>query len=182
MRLSRRNLSADENRPADVLRQVNALFLQQFLGSRQFADGGAGEQVMQCQHRVRLAATEVGLQLDDRVSPLARQSQHCLRQESAKPLSQEGSAEELGRILVLVRSFALINLPEIGGELGLLVAARCNVRVWSDDFPPRLQGTVRLAFGRLDRLLSHLLAALVVEHGPHQVHTHLADFRPCFGG
>jgi len=53
--------------------------------------------------------------------------------------------------------------------------------VRGDDFPPGLQGTVRLALGRLDGLLTHLLPALLVEHGPHQVHAHLADFRPGFG-
>ena len=92
------------------------------------------------QHRVGLAAAEIGLQLDDRVASLAGQSQHGLRQQPAQALGQEGPAEELGRVLVLVRSLSLINLPEVGGELGLLVAAGGHVRVRGDDFPPRLQG------------------------------------------
>ena len=107
---------------------------------------------------MRLAAAEIGLQLDDRVASLAGQSQHGLRQQPAQALGEEGPAEELGRVLVLVRSFSLVDLPQVGGELGLLVAAGGHVRVRGDDFPPRLQAALRLALGRLERFLAHLLS------------------------
>ena len=40
----------------------------------------------------------------------------------AQALGKKCPAEKLGGILVLVRSFALINLPQVGRELGLLIS------------------------------------------------------------
>jgi hypothetical protein len=50
-----------------------------------------------------------------------------------------------------------------------------------DHFPPGLQAALGFAFGRLERLLAHLLPALVVEERAHHVHAHLADFGSMFG-
>ena len=85
-------------------------------------------------------------------------------------------------MLVLVRAFSLVNLPQVGGELGLLIAAGSHVRMRRDDFPPRLQAALGIALGRLERFLAHLRAALFVEDDPHQVHAHLADFGRGLGG
>ena len=57
----------------------------------------SGEQVIECQHRVGLAAAEVGLQLDDRIASLAGQPRYGLRQQPAQAFGEKRAAEELGR-------------------------------------------------------------------------------------
>ena len=94
----------------------------------------AREQVVERQHRVRLAAAEVGLELHDRVAALAGEAPHRADQHPLQALGEIGAAEELDGVLVLVRPLAEVHLPEVGGELGLLVAAAGDVRAAS---PPR---------------------------------------------
>ena len=55
------------------------------------------------------------------------------------------------------------HLVEVGGELGLLVAAGRDVGVRRDDLPPRLQPARRLALDRGDRRLALRLAGLLGE-------------------
>ena len=58
----------------------------------------AGEQVIERQHRVRLAAAEVGLQLDHRVAALAGEAPHRADQQPLQALGEVGAAEELDRV------------------------------------------------------------------------------------
>ena len=83
-------------------------------------------------HRVGLAAAEVGLQFDNRASTLAGKPYQCAGQQPLEPFGDERAAEELGRILILVGAFVLIDLPQVGGKLGLLVGALHHVAVRSD--------------------------------------------------
>ena len=75
-----------------------------------------------------------------------------------------------------------MNLPEIGRELGLLVAAAGHVLVRGHDLAPRLQASGRLALdggpGALPLFAPHLL----VEDQPAQFHFHLVDFVRLRGG
>ena len=92
-----------------------------------------------------------------------------------QPFGDERAAEELGRVLVLFRPFVLIDLPQVGGKLGLLVGALHHVAVRSDHFTPRFQPALRLALGGDERSLPHFAASLLVELQSQQVHPHLAD-------
>ena len=54
-----------------------------------------GEQVVERQHRVGLAAAEVGLELHDRVAALAGEALHGADQQALQALGEVGAAEEL---------------------------------------------------------------------------------------
>ena len=99
----------------------------------------AGEQVVKRQHRVRLAAAEIGLELHDRVAALAGEAPHGAYQHPLQALGEIGAAEELDRVPVFVSPFAEVHLPEIGGELGLLVAAAGHVLVRRHNLAPGLE-------------------------------------------
>ncbi len=51
---------------------ADAGLLEHLLDARQLGGGRAAEQVVEREHRVRLAAAEVGLELDDRIAARAR--------------------------------------------------------------------------------------------------------------
>ena len=91
------------------------------------------------QHRVRLAAAEIGLELHDRIAALAGQTLHAADQKPLQALRQEGAAEELRRLPVFVAAFAEMHLPQIGGELGLLIAAAGDVGVRRHHLAPGLK-------------------------------------------
>ena len=99
--IARRNLVADQHDALDAGGKLRRLgFLQDGFDAQQFARRGAGEQVIERQHRVGLAAAEIRLQLHDRVAALAGQATHGPRQQLPEALGQIGAAEELGRLAV----------------------------------------------------------------------------------
>ncbi len=56
---------------------------------------------------------------------------------AASALGEERPAEELGRMLVFVRALILVHLPQVGGELGLLIATAGHVRVRESPLPAK---------------------------------------------
>ena len=128
------------------------------------------------QHRVGLAAAEVGLELHHRVAALARDALHAADEQALEALGEVGAAEELRGLAVLVRAFAQVHLPEVGRELGLLVAAARHVRVRRDDLAPGLERAGRRRLDQRAARLALLAAHLLVEGEPAQLHLHLADF------
>ena len=121
---------------------------QHRIDAEQLAMRRAREQVVQRQHRVGLAAAEVGLELDDRIAAAAGQPPDRARQELLEALRQVRAAEELDGIAVFVGALADVDLPQIGRELGLLVLAAGDVAVRADDLAPRRQVACRLALDR----------------------------------
>ncbi len=85
-------------------------------------------------------SAEVGLKLHHRISALARDALDTAHEQALQTFGQERAAEELLRLPVLVRTLPQVDLPEIGGELRLLVAAARDIGVWRDHFAPRLEG------------------------------------------
>ena len=71
---------------------------------------------------------------------------------------------------VLVRPFAQVYLPEVGRELGLLVAPARDVLVGCDDLPPWLEAGGDSASDGGARLPSPFPACLLVEAHPQQLH------------
>ena len=126
-------------------------------------------------HGVRLAAAEVGLQFDDWISTLAGKPDQCAGQQPLQSFGDECAAIEFRWVLVLFRTFVLIDLPQIGGKLGLLVGAFHHVAMRSDHFTPRFQSALRLALGGDERRLPHFAASLLVELQSQQIHPHLAN-------
>ena len=63
------------------------------------------------QHRVRLAAAEIGLKLNHWVGALAGKAPHRANQHPLQALREICAAKELNRIFVFVRAFAEMYLP-----------------------------------------------------------------------
>ena len=95
--------------------------------------------MVQRQHRVSLAAAEVGLQLHHRVASASGETLHGADQHLPQAGGQIGAAKELRRVAILVRSLAEEHLPQIGGELRLLIASAGHVLVRGHYVAPRLQ-------------------------------------------
>ena len=124
--------------------------------------------MIQRQHGVGLAAAEVRLELNDGIAAFAREAADGSNQQPLQAFRQIRAPEELDGVSILVCAFTQMHLPEIGGELGLLVASARDVPVGGDDFPPRLQARRGNAFNRRSRLLAPLSARLFVEAYPQQ--------------
>ena len=133
---------------------------------------GAGprEQVIQGEHGVGLAAPEVRLQLNDGVAAPTREAVDCPDQQALQAFRQVGPPKELDRVAVLVRPFAEVHLPEVGCELGLLVAPARDVLVGRDDLPPWLEAGHGSASDGGARLPAPFPARLLVEAHPQQLH------------
>ena len=63
------------------------------------------------QHRVRLAAAEIRLELHHRVAAFAGEALHATHEEALQALGEIRAAEELGGLPILVRAFAEVHLP-----------------------------------------------------------------------
>ena len=156
------DLGADEHGAVRLRQRADPRLLEQLVDAEQLLRRRAAGDVVEREQRVRLAAAEVGLQVDDRVAAAAVQAFDGLREQLAQAGGDEGAAEELGRVLVLARRPALVDLVQVGGELGLLVAAAGDVGVRPHHVAPRLEALGR---GRLEerrRDLLRLAAAVLV--------------------
>ena len=107
----------------------------------ELADPETGGHVPESEHRVGLAATEVGLQVDHRRGVgVPRQSAHGAADEVAQTLGEVGATEELDRVGIVGVSFgARGHLVEVGSELRGVEVARRHVVVWRQDLAPRLE-------------------------------------------
>ena len=121
----------------------------------QAGQGLAGAEVIEGQHGVGLAATEVGLQLDHRFTALAVEPFEGEAQQGPHAGGNEGTAVELGGVGVLLAADATTHLVEVGGELGLLVLARGHIGVGHDHIAPGQQAGLHLVLNR------HLVAGAV---------------------
>ena len=83
-----------------------------------------------------LAATEVGLQFDDGITPVAGQPLPGTGEEEGEALGEVCAPEELGWVAVFGFGPAGDDLEEVGGEFGLTVAARGHVRMGGCDLAP----------------------------------------------
>ena len=173
------DLVADHRHPPDPPGHlVEAAAGQQFLHLLgKLVQPGAGQQMPQGQHRVGLAATEVGLQVDDRGGVLVPADPlHRPGQQIPQPVGQVGAAEELHRVAVLV-----IGLPgghgvQVRGELRGVESPGLHIRVRSQDLPPWFQAVHRhRRDGRRTAHRADDLPVLLVCGQPPQVHPNPAN-------
>ncbi len=94
---------------------------------------------------MRLAAAEIGLQLDHRVAAGARQAQHRVPEQAAQALGQIGAAEKLFCVGIFGASLTAVDVGQIGHIVGLNEAPGGDIRVRHDDLAPRLQPGLRRA-------------------------------------
>ena len=114
------------------------------------------------QHRVGFAATEVGLQLDHRFAALAVEPFEGDAQQGSHAGGDEGAAVELAGIGVLLAADATAHLVEVGGELGLLILAGGYIGVGRDHLAPGQQTGLHLVLNR--HLIAGAIAGPIVEH------------------
>ena len=173
-RIARRDAVAHQDDAPDAQRRRRPDVAQQRLHAGQLARGSAGAEVVQREHRMGLAAAEVGLQPHHRVAAGAGQPPHGAGQHRLQALGEVGAPEEFDRVAVLVGPLAEAHLPEVGGELRLLVPAARHVPVRRDHLAPRLQGGGRAGEGQAG-LPAPFAARLLVEAGAQQLHLELLD-------
>ena len=125
------------------------------------------------QERVGLTATERRHQIQHRLPTRAGHALHGLFQQVTQTPRQVCAAKELGRVAILRGRDALMNLPQIGGELRQLERAPSNIIVGLHNVPPRRQAS-RVHLHR-QRLLTGTLQPLLVllEHDPAILPPHL---------
>ena len=115
-----------------------------------------------------LATAEVRLEVNNWIASFACKAADGPNQQSLQAFRQIRAPEELDGFSILVCAFTQMHLPEIGGELGLLIAPARDVPVWGDDFAPGLQAGRSGAFNRRARLFAPLSARLFVKAHPQQ--------------
>ena len=169
-----RDAVADEDDAVDAWEFVHFRRLHDVIDAVQLAGLRAGKEVVEGEHGVRLAAAEVGLQLDDGLAALAIQAQQSICQQASQTLGQVGAAEELGRVAVFGGTLAEMDLPEVGGEFGLLVVAAGDVGVGVDYVAPGGQAAGGCC-GDDSGGTAALAAGLFVKAQAQQFHLQLFD-------
>jgi hypothetical protein len=94
---------------------------------------------------MRLAATEGGLKLDDRLASVADQPLGDLRQQQSHPLGDEGAIIERRGILVFFGRFSGMHCCDVRCELRLLKGSFQHVAMWYCYFSPRFHGHLVLS-------------------------------------
>jgi len=174
--VARGDLVSDEDHPPYRRKLRHAGFLKHAVDAGHLSGRRIGEEMIEGQHRVGLSPAEVRLQLHDGVAALAGQALHGPYKQSSEALRQVGAMEELNRVTVFVSPFPQVDLPEVRGELGLLVPAAGHVLMRADHLPPGLQAARDLAFDGAAGALSLLGAHLLVENRAPKLRLHLPDF------
>ena len=128
------------------------------------------------QHRVSFAAAEVCLELYDRVASRSGDALNASDKQPLEALGEKCPAKELLWVSILVRSFAQVDLPEVRGELRLLISPARHVGVWGDDFAPGLQRAGHRPFDQCAPNFALLPAHLLIVDQPSQLLLHLAHF------
>jgi hypothetical protein len=109
------------------------------------------------------------------IAALARERAHRADQHRLQALGEVRAAEELDGVLVLVGPLAEMHLPEVGGELGLLVATAGHVLVRLTTSRHGLRLPCAALSMAVPAGLALLAARLLVEDEPSQLLLHLAD-------
>ena len=84
---------------------------------------------------VRFAPAKTGLQLNDWVAALARQTHRSDTYQITEPVGDVSASKKGFRILILLVGLAMKHLVQICGELGLLKPTPHNIRMRSHNLP-----------------------------------------------
>src|SRR5712691_2718976 len=131
-------------------------------------------EVVQRDHRVRLATTEAGLQVDHRGSALAGQPHDRVAEKLAQTCGEECSTEKLDRIRILGGALAMRHLVQVGCELCQSKATASDVVVGLYHLSPRFEARRWVSEERLGRRAR--FAGLRFEFKAHQLNLGVADF------
>ena len=168
-RVAGRDLVAHQDGPVRLRDRLHPRFLEHLLDAHQPRWVGARDQVVEGQHRVRLAAAEVGLELHHRVTRPVGHAPRGPGQQPPQALRHERPPEELGGVAVLGRAAAEVDLPQVGRELGLLVPPARHVAVGLHQFAPGPERPGRRALQERATGLPLVAAHLLVDPQPRQL-------------
>jgi hypothetical protein len=124
---------------------------------------------------VGLTAAEVGLKLYHRVPSGSGEALHRPHQHPREALGKIGAPEKFHRIPILIGSLTEMDLPEIGREFGLLIAAAGHILMRGDNFALGLEISRCRALDGGTGAFALLTAHLFVEAEPKKFHLHLLD-------
>ena len=124
---------------------------------------------------MRLAAAEVGLELHNRIAAAPGQALDATAKQALQALGEKRAAKELDGIAVLFAALAEMHLPEVGGELRLLVAPAGHVGMRRDDLAPRTEDFGSRRRNERSAGLPLLGACLLIDNQPAQFAAHLRD-------
>jgi hypothetical protein len=116
-----------------------AILVEQSIKAGQVLDGRCAGHVIKREHRVRLAAAEVCLQFDHRVTPGASKPLGGANKKRAQAFSKIRSAEKLLRVPIFGRRPSRMYFGKIRRKLRLLKLARSNVWMRLDHLTPGKQ-------------------------------------------
>src|SRR5260370_23961409 len=115
------------------------------------------------EQRVRFAAAKAGLKINHGVTAGSAQALQSIHQRSAQAMREKGGLEESARDAIFFRADTMINLRQVGGELGKLVAPRSDIGMGCNNLAPGTQPSYRLALNGCYRDLACLVAGLFLE-------------------
>ena len=164
-----------QHHPISLGEGLHASFSQHRVHSRELAGADPREQVVEGQHRVGLAAAEVGLELDHRVAAGPGHPLDASHQQALEAVGEVGPPEELSGLPILVAAFAQVDLPEVRGELRLLVTATGHIGMRGYDLAPGLKGRGGCGFDEHRAGLTLLLSGLLLEDETAQFILYLAN-------
>ena len=181
MRLAGRERRAHKDGPLRTWGPGDASLLEHRLDAGQIAYRHARNQVVERQHGVRLTAAEVGLQFDDGIAGVGFQPQQGIGEQVTQALGEIGALEELAGITILVGALSAHNLPKVGGELCLLVAAGSDIGMRGNDLAPGAQSPCWLALDWCHRGFAHLFPGLLLKADAQQFLLLALNFRSLVG-
>src|SRR5262249_22779990 len=112
-RIARRNLVADEHDPLHLRQAFGARLGHHSIRAGPIDHRCPGKEVIEGEHRVRLAASEVRLELDNRIAAFAADSPDGTDQKAFQTLREVRPPEELLRVAVFGASLTDMDLPQI---------------------------------------------------------------------
>src|SRR5712691_5940822 len=115
------------------------------------------------EQRVRFAAAKAGLEINYGVTAGSTQALQGIHQQPPQAVREKGALEEIARDAIFCGADTVINLRQVGCELGKLVAPRSDIGMGCNDLAPGTQPGYRFALNGYDRDFACLVAGLFLE-------------------
>src|SRR5258708_2654072 len=97
------------------------------------------------EQRVRFAPAKAGLEINHGVAAGSVKPLQSIHQQSPQAMREKGALEEIARDAIFFGADTVINLRQVGGELGKLVAPRSDIGMGCNNLAPGTQPGYRLS-------------------------------------
>src|SRR5258708_33544377 len=115
------------------------------------------------EQRVRFATANGGLEMSNGVAAGSVKPLQSIHQQSPQAMREKGALEESARDAIFFGADTVINLRQVGGELGKLVAPRSDIGMGCNNLAPGTQPSYRFALNGCYRDLACFVAGLFLE-------------------